>query len=133
MNSYINNLQLLLACLCCMIFSYMSRYSYNGNGRESNRERGLELFPFDESLPQPSGQLLEVDGDLASGYAAKIDRVYTTLAGAIMGRMRVDQLEKRTLASGLIVYTTHRNARLEPGIETTMMPDTTVAHNFNDL
>ncbi len=109
----------------------MSRYFYDGNGRPLNRDVKLELLLEDEAAE--GGQGMEIRAESVSGHADRLEKIYMTLAGAIMGRIKNDALRMRTLASGLLVYTAERHARLEPGIEAVMMPEDTVAFNYEDF
>lgn len=112
----------------------MSRYQYNGNGQKLNREIDLDVL-WDETTEEAkdTSRSLPLANKMVTGNADRLERFYLTLAGAVMGRMKAEELRMRTLASGLMVYTTERRARLEPGIEATLMSDDTVAYNFENL
>ena len=109
----------------------MSRFFYDGNGRSLNREIG-ETIQRDVGVTKTPDKSPAQLGD-GNGTGARLERIYLTLAGAIMGRMKNSELRVRCLASGLLVYSTDRHARLEPGIEATMMPDDTLAFNYEDF
>lgn len=108
----------------------MSRYIYGNNGRPLNRDIDMAevLGEYSES-----SQSMDIGDSVVGSRVARLDRLYMTLAGAIMGRMKNDALHMRRLASGLLVYTTKRHVHLEPGIEATLPEDDTLAFNWKDL
>lgn len=109
----------------------MSRFLYGANGQPLNRDIRLEKILGEE--PQQGAQAMEI-GDTAVGTrTAKLEKVCLVMAGSLVQKMRTEELQKRQLASGLLVFTLGRDIHLEPGIEAVMPPDDTVAFNFSDL
>jgi hypothetical protein len=107
----------------------MSRFFYDGNGQLPENVTVLsDLLNDDQRTEVNIG--LEVE---SIGVGDRLDKIYITLATAVMGRIKAGALQKRTLASGLMAFSIDKNVRFEAGIEATKPEDNVIAHNFNDL
>lgn len=107
----------------------MNRFLYDGGGRQLSNVEDL-LGMVDDGAKKEIETALEVE---SLGIGSRLDKIYIPLATAVMGRLKVDGLRKRTLASGLMLFYVDRSVVFEPGIEAMSSEVTPIANNYNDL